>query len=45
MEKVLKLVVPKNFEDFGKRVNDHINFIRNIVKVNIKMYKKLKIKI
>ena len=30
MEKVLKLVVPKNFEDFGKRVNDHINFIRNI---------------
>lgn len=29
MEKVLKLVVPKNFEDFGKRVNDHINFIRN----------------
>ena len=29
MEKVLKLVVPKNFEDFGKRVNDHINLIRN----------------
>lgn len=29
MEKKLKLIVPKNFEDFGKRVNDHINLIRN----------------
>lgn len=29
MEKNLKLVVPKNFEEFGKRVNNHINLIRN----------------
>ena len=29
MEKSLKLIVPKNFEEFGKRVNNHINLIRN----------------
>ena len=29
MEKVLKLIVPNNFIEFGKRVNDHINLIRN----------------
>lgn len=29
MERSLKLVVPKNFEEFGKRVNNHINLIRN----------------
>lgn len=28
MEKSLKLVVPKNFIEFGKRVNNHINLIR-----------------
>ena len=25
----LKLIVPENFEEFGKRVNNHINLIRN----------------
>lgn len=29
MEKNLKLVVPGNFIEFGKKVNDHINIIRN----------------
>lgn len=29
MEKNLKLIVPKNFEEFGKRVNNHIKLIRN----------------
>lgn len=29
MERSLKLIVPKNFEEFGKRVNNHINLIRN----------------
>lgn len=29
MERKLKLVVPDNFKDFGKRVNNHINLIRD----------------
>ena len=29
MEKNLKLIVPENFKEFGKRVNNHINLIRN----------------
>jgi len=29
VEKNLKLIVPKNFEGFGKRVNHHINLIRD----------------
>ena len=29
MGKNLKLIVPENFKDFGKRVNNHINIIRN----------------
>ena len=29
MDKNLKLIVPNNFIEFGKRVNNHINLIRN----------------
>ena len=29
MEKNLKLIVPKNFIEFGKKVNGHINLIRD----------------
>lgn len=29
MESKLKLIIPKNFEEFGKKVNNHINLIRN----------------
>ena len=29
MEKSLKLIVPENFIKFGRRVNNHINLIRN----------------
>lgn len=29
MENKLKLIIPENFEEFGKRVNNHINLIRN----------------
>ena len=29
MEKNLKLIVPENFFEFGRRVNNHINLIRN----------------
>ena len=29
MEKSLKLIIPENFIEFGKRVNNHINLIRN----------------
>ena len=29
MEKNLKLIVPDNFFEFGRKVNDHINLIRN----------------
>ena len=29
VESSLKLIVPENFEDFGKKVNNHINKIRN----------------
>lgn len=29
MEKKLKLIVPENFIEFGKRVNNHINLIRD----------------
>lgn len=29
MGKNLKLIIPDNFEEFGRRVNDHINLIRN----------------
>ena len=29
MDSKLKLIVPKNFEEFGKKVNNHINLIRN----------------
>ena len=28
MDSKLKLIVPKNFEEFGKKVNNHINLIR-----------------
>ena len=29
VESSLKLIVPENFKEFGERVNNHINLIRN----------------
>lgn len=43
MNKNLKLIVPKNFYEFGKKVNNHINLIRNtdknyIVDMNLERF-------